>query len=46
MLNTIRENIERRLGIESKKPATKEGRVIENPGEFAARFKNWQPKTI
>lgn len=42
MLNTIRENIERRLGIESKKPASKQGSVIESMGEFSARFKNWR----
>ena len=43
MLSTIRENIERRLGIESKKTPSKSGMVIENAGEFSSRFKNWQP---
>ena len=43
MLSAIRENIERRLGIESKKAPSKSGLVIENLGEFSSRFKNWQP---
>lgn len=42
MLNTLRENIERRLGIESKKRPSKKGSVIESSGEFAGRFKNWR----
>lgn len=42
MLNTIRENIERRLGIESKKAPSKQGAVIEGLGEFSSRFKNWR----
>ena len=42
MLNTIRENIERRLGIESKKTPDKKGRIIEGIGEFSGRFKNWR----
>ena len=42
MLNTIRENIERRLGIESKKTPDRKGRIIEGIGEFSGRFKNWR----
>lgn len=42
MLNTIRENIERRLGIELRKTPSKQGAVIENLGEFTSRFKNWR----
>lgn len=42
MLSSIRENIERRLGIESKKTPSKKGEVIENMTEFSGRFKNWR----
>ena len=42
MLNTIRENIEHRLGIESKKKPSKKGAVIEGIGEFSGRFKTWR----
>ena len=42
MLNTIRENIERRLGIESKKKPSKKGEIIEGITEFSGRFKNWR----
>ncbi|MCU1290504.1 MAG: hypothetical protein JWN60_2733 [Acidobacteria bacterium] len=42
MLNSIKENIERRLGIESKKTPSKKGAVIENIGEFSGRFGNWR----
>lgn len=42
MLNTIRENIERRLGIESKKKPSKQGAIIEGIGEFSGRFKSWR----
>lgn len=42
MLSSIRENIERRLGIESKKTPSKKGAVIENMTEFSGRFKNWR----
>lgn len=41
MLNTIRENIERRLGIERPKKPSKQGALIEGIAEFSARFKNW-----
>lgn len=40
MLSTIRENIERRLGIERIKPA-KNTATVENLAEFSRRFKNW-----
>lgn len=42
MLHTIRENIERRLGIERAKPA-KNTATVENLVQFSGRFKNWQP---
>jgi len=42
MLNTIRENIERRLGIESKKKPSKQGAIIEAISEFSGRFKSWR----
>lgn len=42
MLNTIRENIERRLGIETKKTPSKKGAVIEGITEFSGRFKTWR----
>ncbi len=42
MLNTIRENIERRLGIERVKPA-KNTANVENLAQFSRRFKDWQP---
>lgn len=42
MLNSIKENIERRFGIESKKSPLKSGAIIENIGEFSGRFRNWR----
>ncbi len=42
MLNTIRENIERRLGIAPRIKPTRELAVIENRGEFSGRFRNWR----
>lgn len=42
MLNSIKENIERRLGIESKQPVSKSGAIIENINEFSGRFRNWR----
>jgi D-proline reductase (dithiol) PrdB len=41
MFNTIRENIERRLGIERVK-AVKNTATIEGIGAFSGRFKNWR----
>ena len=41
MLNTIRENIERRLGIDRIKPA-KNTATIEGINAFSGRFKNWR----
>jgi len=41
MLNTIRENIERRLGIERVQP-TKNTATVESIGAFSGRFKNWR----
>ncbi len=42
MLNSIRENIERRFGIDNKKTVLKTEAVIENISEFSGRFKNWR----
>jgi hypothetical protein len=42
MLNSIRENIERRLGIASSKTAPRDEAVIENMREFSGRFRNWR----
>ena len=42
MLNSIRENIERRFGIENKKTVLKNESVIENLSEFSGRFRNWR----
>jgi len=42
MLNTIRENIERRLGIGSREPATRETALIENSGANAGRYRGWR----
>jgi len=41
MLNTIRENIERRLGIVRVLPVT-ERALVENIGTIAGRYKNWR----
>ena len=44
MFSTIKENIQRRLGIEKvNHQSPKSTALIENPGEFSARFKNWSP---
>ncbi|HMS41033.1 MAG TPA: glycine/sarcosine/betaine reductase selenoprotein B family protein, partial [Pyrinomonadaceae bacterium] len=42
MLNTIRENIEQRLGIKRATKPSKKGEVIEGITEFSGRFKNWR----
>lgn len=42
MLNTIRENIERRLGIGSRELATRETALIENSGAIAGRYRSWR----
>jgi len=42
MLNTIRENIERRLGISSREVATRETALIENSGAIAGRYRGWR----
>jgi len=42
MLNTIRENIERRLGIERAAKPSKKGEIIEGITEFSGRFKSWR----
>ncbi len=41
MLNTIRENIERRLGIARELPVT-ERALVENIGTIAGRYKGWR----
>jgi D-proline reductase (dithiol) PrdB len=42
MFNTIRENIERRLGIESRQAPLKSTALVENLGTFAGRYKGWR----
>jgi len=42
MLNTIRQNIERRLGISSHEVAMRETALIENVETIAGRYKNWR----
>lgn len=42
MLNTIRENIERRLGISSREVKTRETALIENSVTIGGRYKNWR----
>lgn len=42
MLNTIRENIERRLGISKREVATRETALIENLGNVAGRYRGWR----
>jgi hypothetical protein len=42
MLNTIRENIERKLGIPSRNVTTRDTAVIENLGKISGRYRNWR----
>lgn len=42
MFNTIRENIERTLGIERKTKPSRKGATIEGITEFSGRFKGWR----
>jgi D-proline reductase (dithiol) PrdB len=42
MFNTIRENIERRLGMESRQAPAKSTALVENIGTFAGRYKGWR----
>ena len=42
MFNTIRENIERSLGIERKVKPNRKGATVEGIGEFSGRFKDWR----
>lgn len=42
MLNTIRENIERRLGISSRELAARETALIENSVTIAGRYRGWR----
>ena len=42
MFNTIRENIERTLGIERKIKPSRKGATVEGISEFSGRFKSWR----
>ena len=42
MLNSIRENIERRLGIASRPAPVKNAKIVEGLTEFSGRFKSWR----
>jgi len=42
MFNTIRENIERRLGMESRQAPIKSTALVENLGTFRGRFRGWR----
>ena len=42
MFNTIRENIERRLGIASPITTVRQTAVIENVGEWSGRYSRWK----
>lgn len=42
MLNIIRENIERRLGIGSRELATRESALVEDLGTIAGRYRGWR----
>ena len=42
MLNTIRENIERRLGIAARSTTVRQAELIENAGEWAGRYSRWR----
>ncbi len=42
MFNTIRENIERRLGMESRRVPVKSAALVENLGAVSGRFKGWR----
>ena len=42
MFSIIRENIERRLGMESRQAPAKSTALVENPGTIAGRFKGWR----
>ena len=42
MLNTIRENIERKLGITNRAVPTREAFLIENIGKISGRYRGWR----
>lgn len=42
MLNSIKENIERRLGLSTPKPAVSNPAVIENICQWSARYSHWR----
>lgn len=42
MLNSIRENIERRLGISRREVTTRDTALIENIGTIAGRYRGWR----
>src|SRR5215218_3169683 len=42
MFNTIRENIERRLGIAARETVVREDQPIENLGQWSGRYSRWR----
>jgi D-proline reductase (dithiol) PrdB len=42
MFNTIKENIERRLGIAAQKTTVREDQPIENLGQWSGRYSRWR----
>lgn len=42
MFNTIKENIERRLGLIKADEFIRKPAIIENPGEWAGRYSHWR----
>jgi D-proline reductase (dithiol) PrdB len=42
MFNTIKENIERRLGITAQKTTVREDQPIENLGQWSGRYSRWR----
>ena len=42
MLNTIKENIERRLGLASKKESSRQSQIIEDRGTWSGRYSHWR----
>lgn len=42
MFNSLRENIQQRLGIAGRMTAARQPVIIENPTQFSGRFRNWR----
>ena len=42
MLNTIKENIERRLGLSSQKETARQSAIIEDSGNWSGRYSHWR----